>query len=341
MRSKTILILAVFFTVLIVVVVMVLLLPSSSADAPRRPLFNKGQGLAQGEAILAKTWAGELGVHKGDVFAYFVEIWYDPAVVTEIDKASLDKEVNLNPFEIRDIQENSFRLEPRTRVYQRAYEIQLVSGEADHLYEFPTALIRYGLKGSTGLSNTSVTPEPVFVSSRVPPEIPDLQFGYGPLRPIAGKISGAISRLPWILWALGGCLAVLGAADLTRRALSGWSNSKGQRNSVGEGGLVGEAYRSLSENTATGSEPKLLLHQMDRILRLVLAQKEQMSWLEELDGDQVSPGIQELVVALLETCRKAYGPDALQPNDVENARQQLDQILRFYFGALEVETWRK
>ena len=135
-------------------------------------------------------------------------------------------------------------------------------------------------------------------------------------------------------------MAVVGLADLTRQALSGWTNSGGQQSREGRGGIVSEAVRSLSENTATGTEPKLLLHQMDRLLRLVLAQEEKIGWLQELDADAVSPDIREAVTALLETCRKAYSPDAMEPGDVERARYRLDQILGFYFGEAEVEAWR-
>lgn len=340
MSRKTILILAALTVIILGAVAALLPLPSSSGGAPQRPLLDKGEGLPDGEIVAARTWAGKLGVHKGDVFSYMVEIWYDPAGVAEIDTASLDREINLHPFEVTDIKESSFGLGPRTRVYQRAYEIQLLTDKADRLYTFPTALIRYRLKGSGGLSTTSITPEPVYVSPRVPPDVPELQFGYGPLRPIAGKVDGAGGRLPWVLWAVGGCLVVLGAADLARQALSGWNHSKAQRCGPGEGELVGEAYRSLCRNCASGADPKLLLHQMDRILRIVLAQKEGAGWLEELTADRASAGVREPVAALLDACAKAYGRDPVEPGDVQAARQQLDRILTFYFGQSKVDAWR-
>ena len=339
-KRKTLLIGGAFTVLVVVAVVAFALLSSSSGASPRRPLFGKGEGLRQGEIILAKTWAGQLGVQKGDVFPYYVEVWYDPTAVSEIDTASLDREVNLHPFEIRNITENSFKHTSRTIVYQRVYEVQLVSGKVDQLYEFPTALIRYRLKGSAGISNTSVTPEPVYVAPRVPPDVPDLQFGYGPLRPIAGKISGVSARLPWTLWALGACFIVVGVVTLARRSITGWNNSKAQRNQGGEGGILREAYRSLSENAAATAEPRVSLHQMDRILRIVLAQKEKTGWLKELDGDQVSSEIREPVAALLQRCGKAYSRSSVEPADVEYARHQLDQILELYFGEADLEAWR-
>ncbi len=339
-KSKAILIGGAFTVLVVVAVVAFTLLSSSSGASPRRPLLDKGEGLRQGEIILAKTWAGQLGVQKGDVFPYYVEVWYDPAAISEIDKASLDKEMNLHPFEIRDIKENSFKLASRTIVYQRIYEVQLVSGQVDELYEFPTALVRYRLKGSPGLSNTSVTPEPVYVAPRVPPDVPDLQFGYGPLRPIAGKRSEVSAPLPWILWAVGACFTAVGAVTLARRSITGWNNSKAQRNQGGEGWIVRDAYRSLSENAAATAEPRVLLHQMDRILRIVLAQKEKMGWLEELDGEQVSPEIREPVAALLQRCGKAYNRSSVEPTDVKCAWHHLDQILEFYFGEADLEAWR-
>ena len=87
-------------------------------------------------------------------------------------------------------------------------------------------------------------------------------------------------------------------------------------------------------------EPNRLLHQMDHILRLVLAQKEKTDWLEEPNLDLLSSGIREPAVSLFEKCQKAYGTEVVEQKEVvEEALGQLEEILKFYF-AEEVEAWR-
>ncbi|GEM_PF-3203891 len=301
----------------------------------------KEEGLREGEAILVKTRVEGFGVHKGDAFPYLVDVWYNPDQVSEIDRTSLDKSVYLEPFEIRDTKEREFNLDSRTRVYRREYEIQLISGKVDYLYNFPAIVVRYRLKNTGVFSETTVVPEPIFVSSRLPPDVTDLELGYGPLRPIKGEIEDVSQkRLPWILWTLGGFLAALGVADLAwRRAIPQWKGRAKQRRKV-EGDVLSEAYRSLYESVATAVEPKPLFHQMDHMLRIVLARKEKTDWLEEPNFDKVSPGISVPVVSLFEKCQKAYGPEVVEQKEVEEALRQLEEILGFYFGEGEMEAWR-
>ena len=297
----------------------------------------KEEGLREGEAILVKTRVERFGVQKGDAFPYLVEVWYNPDQVSEIDRTSLDKSVNLEPFEIRDTKETEFNLDSKTRVYRREYEIQLFDGEVDHLYEFPTIVVRYRLKDSEGLSNTTVAPEPIFVAPRLPPDVTGLE-----LRPVKkGEIEDVSQkRLPWILWALGGFLAAMGVADLAWRVIPQWKEMAKQRRKVERVDVLSEAYRSLYENVAMAAEPKPLFHQMDHILRIVLARKEKTDWLEEPNFDKVSPGIREPVVSLFEKCQKAYRPEVVEQKQVEDALRQLEEILGFYFGEGDVEAWR-
>ena len=310
-----------------------------SEDLAVKP-FEKG--LREGEAILVKTRAGRFGVQKGDAFPYLVEVWYNPDQVSEIDRTSLDKNVNLEPFEIRDIKEKVFTLDSGTRVYQREYEIQLIDGEVEHLYEFPTIVVRYSLKGSEGLLNKTVVPEPIYVAPRLPPDVTNLDLGsgpgYGPLRPVKGEIEDVgQNRLPWILWTLGGFLAALAVADLGLRVIPQWKGMAKQRRKVD---VLSEACRSLYENVAMAVEPKRLLHQMDHILRLVLARKEKSDWLEEPNLDLVSSGIREPVISLFEKCQKAYEPEVIEQKEMEEALRQLEEILGFYFGEGEMAAWR-
>ncbi len=321
----------------LVTVALILFLPSPQDLAVGRA---KMEELPKGQAILAETRAERFGVQKGDAFLYLVEVLYDPDQVSEIDRASLDKNVNLEPFEIRDIKETEFDLDSRTRVYQREYELQLISGEVEHLYEFPTVVVRYSLKDVEGFADKAVVPEPIYVAPRLPADISDLELGYGPLRPLKGEIEDVSqNRLPWLLWALGGCVAALAVADLSLRVIPQRKEKAKQARRVGNEVLY-QAYRSLHLNVAMAVEPNRLLHQMDHILRLVLAQKEKTDWLEEPNLDLLSSGIREPAVSLFEKCQKAYGTEVVEQKEVvEEALGQLEEILKFYF-AEEVEAWR-
>jgi hypothetical protein len=337
-KTRAILILA--SLAVVVAVVLVVRVLTSPPVLPRLPQFGKGGGLSTGKSIQVNTWAGDLGVHKGDVFPYYVEVWYDPAQVSRIDKTSFDKGVVLEPFEVRDVKEKEFTVGSRTRAYQREYELQFIGGQVGQLYEFPTVVIRYELKGSQGLSNTSAVAEPVFVAARLPSEVRDLEFGYGPLRPVAGQVSGASAKLPWVLWSLGGCLLVLGVADLAWRAVPQWTANSKQKGKAEGVALFSETFRSLSGSAALGTEPRLLLYQMDRLLRIVLARKEKVDWLDGPDPAQVSLGIRGSVFSLLGKCEKAYSPRPIEQTDAEDALRQLETVLAFYFGQAEVEAWR-
>ena len=306
-----------------------------SDDLAVKP-FDKG--LANGEAIVVKTRAGRFGVQKGDAFPYIVEVWYDPDQVSEIDRTSLDNNVNLEPFETRGIEEEVFTLDSGTRVVQREYELQLLDGQVEHLYEFPTLVVRYSLEGSEGLLNVLTAPEPVYVAPRLPADITTLDLGsgpgYGPLRPVRGDIEEVgKKRLPWILWTLGGLLATLAVADLGLRVLPSWKETEGHGEKAD---VLTEAYCSLLRNFKAAAEPKLLFYQMERILRMVLARKENIDWLEP-DLDAVSSAIRPSVMSLFEACQEAYRrPETARQDDVAHALGQLEEILRFYFGEGEI-----
>ena len=104
--------------------------------------------------------------------------------------------------------------------------------------------------------------------------------------------------------------------------------------------VLSEAYRALHGNIANGTESKSLLHQVDHILRVVLAHKDQVDWLDGANLDRVPSDIRPTVISLFERCQKAYTPEALEQRDKEEALTQLEDILNFYFGKREVEAWR-
>ena len=104
-------------------------------------------------------------------------------------------------------------------------------------------------------------------------------------------------------------------------------------------GILGQAYRSLKENIATDVQPGSLLHQMDHILRIILSQKVEISWLEEPNLDLVSDGIKPSVISLFEKCQRAYGTEDIKQEEVEEALRQIEEILEFYF-AEEMGAWK-
>ena len=131
-----------------------------------------------------------------------------------------------------------------------------------------------------------------------------------------------------------------GGADLTWRVLPQWkARAKGQKRVEG-GDVVVQAYRSLIQNIANKVKPKVILHQMDHLLRLVLAQKEKTDWLEEPDLDKVPVEIRSGVRTLFEKCQEAYRAGEIELADVDQTLKLLDEVLQFYYGAGEVEAWK-
>jgi flagellar basal body-associated protein FliL len=312
-----------------------------SPDRRGGVVFENDLKLPEGKFIDARGRAGDLGIQKGDVFPYFLEVWYDPGQVAEIDKANLDKAVNLTPFEIRSVTEREVNLDSNMRLYQREYSLQLVSGKGGQIYELPEIAIRYKMKDSDGLLTTSLVPEPVFVASRLTGEVRDLAFGYGPLRPIATKVQAMDPSLPWIFWGLGSLIAVLGVVSMTRFENRHRTEAKKTKRQPVQDGVVYQAYRSLLDNLASGAEAKDLLYQMENIARVTLAEKEKADWLSALDGDKLPSEITAATTTLLEIRRQAFATPNGKSANVDHGLRQLDTILGFYYGQEELATWKE
>jgi hypothetical protein len=299
-------------------------------------VLQKEPGLAEDQSLSARTLVDSSGVHKGDAFPYVVEVWYDRNQVSEVDKVNLDKAVNLKPFEVRDVRETEFDLDARTRVYRREYEIQLIEGQVDYLHKFPTIVVQYKRKDSDGFTRTTVDPKPIFIASRLPDDSSGLE-----LRPLQRQVEDPSQEyLPWILWALGGFVGVVGAGELAWRAIPQWREVGKQRKGQREGDALALGYRSLCAQTAAGAEPRRSLRQMERLLRIVLARKEKAAWLNKANPDQVPAKIRPSVLSLLEKGQKAYGLEQIEPQEAEQALKQLEEVLAFYFGGAEVRAWR-
>lgn len=339
MKSKIVIILLGVCAVAVVAAAVLFIM--FSPNRSREISFANELELSNGKTIQARTRVGDLGVQKGDVFAYYFETWYDSRQVSEIDKANLDKNVNLHPFEIKNVKEQELYLGGSLRLYQREYTLQLVTGNAGQLYEFPEVIVRYKPKGSDGLLTTSFSPEPVFVASRLTTEVRDLVFGYGPLRPIAATIEMGSQHLPWVFWTLGGLLAVLGVFSHIRGIVRQRPGTTNEKRKPTQGGVVFETYRSLTENMARAVSPRCLLHQMDHVLRILLVQQEKIDWLSELNPGMLPLEIRKPAASLIAICRRAYSPkEEVEARDVEEGLQQLDDVLGFYFGQEELAAWR-
>jgi hypothetical protein len=299
-------------------------------------MAGKGKGLGKGLMISGQAGAGEFGVRKGDTFPFLLEVLYDSTRIAGIDRASLDKSVDLNPFEVRGYQETESAMDSTTRIYRRVYTLQLIDGKFDQSYELPTIVVRYQLKNSNGFAEKAVVPDPILVVSRLPAEISDLE-----LRLITDKVvDPSRDRFIWALWILGGLIFVGGAADLTWRVLPQWKARAKRQMRMEDGEVVVQAYRSLLLNMERKGDPKAIIHQMDHFLRVVLAQKEQTGWLEEPELAKISGEIRPVVIALFEKCQRAYRADEIEAEDVDQMAAQLDEVLKFYFGAGEVGAWR-
>lgn len=298
--------------------------------------------LPAGQPILVDSRAERVGVQKGDAFSYIVDVLYDPEQVDEIDASSLDRNVNLEPFEVRRVEETEFSLDSGTRVFRREYELQLINGAVDHLYEFPTLVVRYTLKGPRqGFAEKAGVPEPIYVASRLPADVDEMDLGYGPIRPLKGEIVDPNQRrLPWVLGGLGGLLAVLAITDLIFRVVPRSKETAGGGAMVECNDVLVQAYRSLCSNAATSSDAKGVLHQIDHILRIVLAREEKVQWLEDPDPSQVSLGARPTVVALWHRCQNSHGPQPSPEAEIGEALRQLDEILVFYYGEGELAAWR-
>jgi hypothetical protein len=302
----------------------------------RQVTFEKDRGIAEGKAIEVKTKVEGFGVHKGDAFPYSVEVRYNLDLVSWIDKTSVDKSVNFKPFEARAVTEREFDLNSRTHLFVREYHLQLIDGKVNALYKFPSILVRYKSKESGAYEEKAITLDPIFVSSRLPSDTTGLDLK--PIQP--GLEDTRRSKFHWILTALGGFLGILALADLAWRVIPQWRKATWQRRTAEGVDVLSEAYGSLQAAVAQGAEPTYLLHRMDRILRIVLARKENMGWLEEPNLEQVAPGIKAEVMSLFSKCQGTDGNPSFEQKQIPEALKQLGKILAFYCGEKEVQAWR-
>jgi hypothetical protein len=297
-------------------------------------LYRKPRGLGQDQIISAQAYAGAFGIHKGDAFPFLLQVLYDSTLITGIDRASLDQAADLKPFEVRSFRDVEYDLDGRTRVFERQYELQLIDGEAGRIYSLPTIVVRYRLGVANGLAEKAVVPDPISVAKILPDNINPLE-----LRPISDMVADpSRERFTWVLVAFGVLVMVTGIADLTWQAVRPFRDrtpASPRENSAG----VAQAYRSLQRGL-TNLAPRALHHQIYHILWLVLNRKEGAGWLQEPHLDRVTPEIRPVVVALYARCERAYSSNEIGAGEIALTVDQLNQVLRFYYGASEIEAWK-
>ncbi len=299
--------------------------------------FEQDPGIAQGKDILIRTRVDGFGIHKGDAFPYTVEVQYNTELVSELDKTSLDKSINFKPFEVRNLVEREFEIQPWTRVLVREYQLQLVDGSVNNLFKLPSILVRFKSTETGAFQEKSITPDPIYVAARLPADAGEINP-----RPMQGTLQDmSRSNLPLVLGALGAFLALLAIGDLAWRTIPQWREANRQRRRAEGIDVLSAAYRALNVNVAREAEPKQLLHQIHHMLRILLARKEHVAWTDEPNFQQVTPGIRDQVIALYDLVTAIDGNEELAKKQAQDALTGLDQVLRFYCGEGQVRAWKR
>ncbi|MBN2136065.1 MAG: hypothetical protein JW737_10060 [Acidobacteria bacterium] len=326
--------------VAVVAIVLVLVLPDANSVSS---IQTRAEPLPEGKNILASAWPEKQGVQKGDAFYYVVEVVYDTGFVSGIDKEALDENVNLNPFEIKDITERTFKLDSETRVYQRLYLVQFVNGNVERIYDFPSLVVKYKLKGTNGYAETPAVPESVYVAPRLPSSgaiiISGLNDGTYSLQPLDWNIKKiGVNTVSWVLWIVGGLLLAFLVVNLITRVIPQWKEDERQQRSKHMSEFLREAYGSLLDNLAGCAKPASLFHQIDYILRVILYPENRTGILEEIDLEQVPCEIKPTVISLFEKCAKSYENEDITKQEVDEAVKLLEDIMKYYY-AEDMEEW--
>ena len=325
---------------ILIIVALIFLLPGSNTTSSGKA---KLEPLSEGEYISVNTWPEHQSVQLGDLFRYNLEVLYNPNEVSGIDSVSLDQNINFDPFEIVSTKDTEYDPSSGIRLYQKIYELQLIDGETEFLYEFPTIVVRYKLHGIDGYAETSVIPNSVFVVSRLPVNmdavITSLELGDEVSMPLAGQIEDTGYNLPkWICWIIGIFLFVLIVTDIIIRIIPAWKEKEKQTKMIEENSFIYQAYHSLNKNIESGDDPETIFHQMELTLRTVLSDKEMANWLEEPNFQMIPNTIRPKVIDLFNKCQEIYRTNKMNKNDIDEAWNKLKDILKFYYSK-EIEAW--
>jgi hypothetical protein len=311
------------------------LIPSILSMSQVRPEPDPGLEIGEAIDVLLDVDDGVIG--KGDDFRYSIQIQYNQELISELDKTSLDESVSFRPFEIRSMQEREYAIPPYTRVFERTYHLQLIDGSVNQLYQFPTIMVRYKSSESGEFREKAVDARPVYVASRLPTDATGLEP-----RPFRGRIEDASrADIPRVLLALGAFLALAALTDLAWRAIPGWRAAKDQRRKVEGVDVISEAYRRLMSGLADGVEPDRSLHQAEHILRVVLARRESVAWLEEPDLQKLPEAVRQDVAEVFELSGAVDDDPAATGIRAREASTCLRRVLAHYWGDGEIESWAR
>ena len=327
--------------VAVAVIVLMLVLPDTNSVGS---IPTRAEPLPDGKNILASAWPEKQGVQKGDAFYYVVEVVYDINFASGIDKVSLDENVNLNPFEVKSISERSFKLDSQTKVYQRLFLVQMVSGNVERMYDFPSIVVKYKLKESNGFAETPAIPESVYVAPRLPSSgaliISGLNDGTYSLQPVEGNIQKVgINIISLVLWIVGGLLLVFMVLALVYHVIPQWKENEKRQRSKQMSADLKESYSSLLKNREDGVKPASIMHQIDHIHRLILLPEDSVDLLQEPNLEEVPCEIKPVVISLFQKCDSAYENGDIKQQDVEEAVKQLEVVLK-HFYAEDMEEWK-
>ena len=327
--------------VAVAVIVLMLVLPDTNSVGS---IPTRAEPLPDGKNILASAWPEKQGVQKGDAFYYVVEVVYDINFASGIDKVSLDENVNLNPFEVKSISERSFKLDSQTKVYQRLFLVQMVSGNVERMYDFPSIVVKYKLKESNGFAETPAIPESVYVAPRLPSSgaliISGLNDGTYSLQPVEGNIQKVgVNIISLVLWIVGGLLLVFMVLALVYHVIPQWKENEKRQRSKQMSADLKESYSSLLKNREDGVKPASIMHQIDHIHRLILLPEDSVDLLQEPNLEEVPCEIKPVVISLFQKCDSAYENGDIKQQDVEEAVKQLEVVLK-HFYAEDMEEWK-
>ncbi len=327
MRAKKPLIVTIGLLAIIAIAAAVVMLAPNWLFPQSFEFQHTKKGLPQDQVFRGQASATRSGVRLGEPFTYLVEVWYDPAEIASVDRASLDKNLDFKPFEVRNLRDSEYTINARTRAFRREYELQLLNGKVNQSYEFPSFVVRYKFAKTDAYADKAIVPAPVFVAAMVPDNLDEVE-----LKPITTElVDPGNGVLPPILWGVAALLGVVALGDLGWRVLPRWRALVRRRSLAQSPDKVARAYRALVKNLRRGADREDVLYQIDHVVRMVLVRQQQGSWLQEPNLDALPENLRPSATQLL---------DGNSAGSAEDAVAHLDKILKAYYGDRQVEAWK-
>lgn len=302
-----------WLTVLVGIALIALLMTSHFVAAPL-VVEEKPDLLPEKEVILIKTETVNYGF-LGDVISYKIKILYRASI--QIEKISLDQSVNFQPFTVREMKEEEIDLDFGIKMYTREYQLQLLEGKTNYLYQFPTIVVRYQQAGV--LKEIKTVPKPLFISIRVPANTQNLK-----LNPLQGKVTqlNFYDYLPWFILGIGGAMGLMSFWEIFQKF------RKKKKKEITYLDELWVAYCHLQKKALARENLEQILHQAYQILQAIFV-SEGIVWIE-FELEKIPAEISNKVSDLLKKCERAYQRQPLTELEVEIALERLREILEFY-----------